>query len=232
MKKNILIVFVIFGFIACESEKPNLIIEGQIKGLKKGKLYLQKFVDTTVVNLDSVTLYSTNQFRFEQKLDYPQVMYLELQKDTIDPTENFISFFADKGQLKIEAKLDRFIFAEIEGNYPNQQEFKTYSKTMKRFGDQKLDLIKAEMEARRDNNSKTLDSVNIAYNTMNKRRSLFAVNFAKSHPDLEVAPYVVLNQSKYIRKSYLDTIYQTFDRKVQKSHYGKKLKELITKEDF
>lgn len=227
MKKILLLIAVVLGLYACESEKPDLIIEGQIKGLKKGKVYLQKLNDSTVVNLDSVSLYNSNQFKFEKKIEYPEIMFIQLQKDTINPTDNYVAFFADKGKVNINAELDQFFFAEIQANYPNQQEFNTYSKTMKRFNNQKLDLIKAEMVARKSSNMDKLDSVNKAYNAMNTRRSLFTVNFVARHPDLEMSPYLILNQAKYIQKPYLDTIYQKMDKKIQKSFYGKKLQDLI-----
>jgi len=227
MNKRILILSFALGLIACESQKPDFIIEGKIEGLKKGKLYLQKIKDSTIVNIDSVKFYNNNQFRFERKLDYPDVMYLQLQKDTIEKADNFVSFFADKGNISVNAELNKFMFAEVKGDYPNQKKFQEYSKTIKRFGDQKLDLIKAEIEARKSSNQDKLDSVNEAYNNMNRRRYLYAVNFALVNPELEVSPYIVINQAKYISKNYLDTIYSGLNSKVQKSYYGIKLKELI-----
>lgn len=228
MKKYIFILISFLAILACENEKPDLLIKGHIKGLKKGKLYLQTLTDSIIVNLDSVSFYNSNRFRFERKLDYPQVMYLQLKKDSIDPADNFIAFFADKGKVNVKAELGRFIFAEAEADYPNQKAFGDYSKNIKRFGDQKLDLIKAEMEARKSGDSEKLDSVNLAYNRMHKRRYLYTVNFAFSHPDLEVSPYIVMNQARYINKKYLDSVYQSFHKSIQKSYYGKQLNDLIT----
>jgi hypothetical protein len=227
MNKKILIFLLCFGFIACESKSPDLVLEGKIFGLKKGKIFLQRVKDSAIINIDSVEFYNTNLFRFERQLDYPEIMYLQLQKDTINPEDNFVAFFADKGKVNVNAALNQFMFADIKANYANQKEFNTYSKNLKRFGDQKLDLIKAEMEARSTNDEARLDSVNKAYDRMNKRRYLYTINFAINHPDLEVSPYVLLNQAQYIRKSYLDSVYQKLDHKVQKSYYGRKLNNLI-----
>jgi hypothetical protein len=230
MNKRILIFLLVLGVLACESKPPDFVIEGRIDGLKKGKIYLQKIQDTAIINIDSVEFYNTNQFRIERELEFPEVMYLQLQRDTIETTDNFIAFFADKGKLTIKAELDEFMFAEVEGDYANQIKFTEYSEIIKRFGDQKLDLIKAEIDARKNLNQEKLDSVNAAYNKMNKRRYLFAINFAIGHPDLEVSPYIVINQAEYISTNYLDTIYQALDNKIRKSYYGSKLKELIDKE--
>lgn len=227
MKYKLLIFVLGFTFFSCKNKTPDLIINGQVKGLKKGQLYLQKIKDSSIVNLDSVKFYNNNDFRFEIPLEHPEVMYLQLQKDTIEIADNFIAFFADKGQLQVDANLNGFMNAEIEGNYENQKQFKIYSDNLKRFGDQKLDLIEAELKARKIKDERLLDSINRTYNRMNQRRYLYAVNFAMGHPDLEISPYIILNQSEYISKKYLDSVYQSFDRKVQKSYYGEKLNDLI-----
>jgi len=232
MNNRILVLILGFMLFACESKPPDFVIEGKIEGLKKGKVYLQQIKDSVIVNIDSIEFYNSNQFRIERDLEYPEVMYLQLQKDTIETTDNFIAFFADKGILKIDAELDQFMYAKVECNYTNQKKFQEYSDVIKRFGDQKLDLIKAEMEARKNSNQEKLDSVNTAYDKMNKRRYLFAVNFALNHPDLEVSPYIVINQAKYISPKYLDTIYQSLDRSIRSSYYGKKLNDLITSKEL
>ncbi len=223
--KYICFLFVIF-ILSCNSKQPDLVISGQIEGLKKGKIYLQKIKDSTIVNLDSIDFYNTNQFKLEVNLSHPEVMYLQLKKDTVDKVDNFISFFADKGKLNVDAKLSEFNLAKLNSNYKNQQKFQEYSQNIKRFGDQKLDLIKAELEARKDNNQERLDSVNMAYNTMSKRRYLYAINFAMSHPDLEVSPFIILNQAQYINSKYLDSVYNSLDKSIQKSYYGQQLKQL------
>ncbi len=227
MKKFILGLIAFLSILSCESEKPDFVIEGKVKGLKKGKIYLQKWKDSTIVNIDSISLYNENNFRFEQKIVQPEIMYLQLQKDTVEIKDNYITFFADKGKLEVNSTLDEFMYAELKADYPNQNQFNEYNKTMRRFTDQKLDLIKAELEARKSNDNVKLDSVNKVYNKMNRRRSLYSINFALANTNQEVSPYVILEQSQYISKPYLDTVYQKLDKKVKTSFYGKKLKKLI-----
>lgn len=229
MKNNLLILFLAFAFLSCDNKQPDLTISGQIKGLKKGKIYLQKIKDSALVNIDSVAFYNTNNFIFEVFVEHPELMYLQLQKDTIEMVDNYITFFADKGQIKVDASLDNFMYAKISGDYENQKQFKIYSNNIKRFGDQKLNLIAAELDARKQKKDMLLDSINKAYNRMNRRRYLYAINFAMGHPDIEVSPYVVLNHAKYIKKKYLDSVYNNLDPKIQKSYYGKKLSQLINK---
>lgn len=231
MKNSIAFILSCILIVSCNSKREDLVITGKIDGLKKGKLFLQKIQDTTIINLDSVILYNTNEFNFSVELEHPEVLYLQLQKDTLTEVDNFIPFFADKGNLQIQTSLDQFSLPKISTDYENQKVFNTYSINLKRFADSKLDLIKAELEARKSNNTKRLDSVNEAYDRMNKRRVLYAINYAKAHPGLEVSPYIVLNQAQYINKRYLDTVYNAMDKTIQKSFYGKQLKELVDADD-
>ena len=225
MKYKYLVLLFTLLIISCDQKQPDLIITGQVKGLKKGKLYLQKIKDSSIVNIDSVEFYGNNDFKFETSIEHPEIMYLQLQKDTVEIADNFIAFFADKGQLQIDAKLDAFMYASIDGNYDNQEQFQIYSKNIKRFSNQKLDLIEAELKARKSQDEPLLDSINEAYNRMIRRQYLYTINFAMGHPDLEVSPYVVINQAEYISKKYLDSVYNSLDRNIQKSFYGQKLND-------
>jgi len=231
MKKYLAIIVLSILILSCNSKREDLVITGKIVGLKKGKLFLQKIKDTAIINLDSVSFYNTNDFSFSIELEHPEVLYLQLQTDTLNEVDNFIPFFADKGNLQVNTTLEQFSLPEITADYENQKVFNVYSVNLKRFADSKLDLIKAELEARRSNNEAKLDSVNAAYDRMNRRRVLYAINYAKAHPNLEVSPYIVLNQAQYINKRYLDTVYNAMDKTIQNSFYGKQLKELMDKED-
>ena len=227
MKNSIAIIFLSILMLSCNSKREDLIITGKIDGLKKGKLYLQKIRDTSIINLDSVRFYNSSDFSFSIELEHPEVLYLQLQKDTLSDIDNFIPFFADKGNLQINTSLNQFSLAKISAHYENQTVFNIYSENIKRFSDAKLDLIKAELEARKSNDEAKLDSVNAAYDRMNQRRVLYAINYAKVNPDLEVSPYIILNQAQYINKKYLDTVYNALDKRIQQSYYGKQLKALI-----
>ena len=57
MKKIITLLVLSVLITACSSKKEgNMIVQGQIKGLKKGTLYLQKMKDTLLVSVDSLDL--------------------------------------------------------------------------------------------------------------------------------------------------------------------------------
>jgi hypothetical protein len=53
-------------------------LSGNIKGLKKGMIYLQKLEDSTLINLDSALIDGISTFNFKEVIKEPEVMYLYL----------------------------------------------------------------------------------------------------------------------------------------------------------
>ncbi|MFN2261935.1 MAG: DUF4369 domain-containing protein [Psychroflexus sp.] len=215
-------------FFACQSEKTNLIIHGEIDGLKKGKLYLQKVKDTNLVDIDSLEVNGESSFVFENYIDEPQVLFIELDKKDGDNYEDILSFFAEPGEMKLTTSLKQFgMDLEIISEFENQKKYDEFRETIKRFNNQKLDLVEANFEAGKNNNEEKLDSINKRYDQILKRKYLYTVNFAINNKNLEVAPYVILSEAFDANVKYLDTVYNSLDRKVRKSMYGESLQDLI-----
>ena len=70
-----------------------MIVQGQIKGLKKGTLYLQKMKDTLLVSVDSVALLGKDTFTLTDNVDSPVLYYLTFDGNT---TDKRILFFGEK----------------------------------------------------------------------------------------------------------------------------------------
>ena len=80
MKKLALLLAILISIISCSEKESNLTVTGEVKGLKKGTLYLQKLEDTILVNVDSVVVNGDPMFTMETFLESPQIMYLYLEK--------------------------------------------------------------------------------------------------------------------------------------------------------
>ena len=119
MKKSI-IAFVTLALLASCSKKEStdsLHLTGNIKGLKNGTLYIQRFVDTSLVAIDSIKINGSSTFERDIKLDSPEMLYLYLDKGVTNSLDNNILFFAEPGTINIDTNLDNFIFgAKITGS--------------------------------------------------------------------------------------------------------------------
>ncbi|MUP46370.1 DUF4369 domain-containing protein [Gramella sp. BOM4] len=227
MKKLAVLLVILIGFSACSEKESNIIVSGEIKGLKKGTLYLQKVEDTMLINVDSMEIDGEPLFSLETYLESPQMMYLYLDKIDNSKFDDRIDFFADKGQITINTSLEKFeTDAKIVGS-ANQEKLMEYRKMMSRFNDQNLDLIKESFEAEKEENEEKLMEIDKKYNSLLRRKYLFTVNYAINNKDLEIAPYLALSEVFDANIKYLDTIYTSLSPDVKKSKYGKQLKDFL-----
>jgi malonyl CoA-acyl carrier protein transacylase len=225
--KKILVLGIVLLIAACSSKKEgNMIVTGQIKGLKKGKLYLQKIEkDTILSTIDSVSIHGSDLFTLTANVDEPEMYYLTFDGNT---TNKYITFFADKGTITINDEVSKFgINPTITGS-KNQEILDRYTKISRRFNDQNLDLIERKFKAQKSNNKDSIDIVDKLHERLLIRRYMVTVNFALNNKDNHVAPYLALTQLVNANVKWLDTINNSLAPNVKNSLYGKKLTQFIT----
>jgi hypothetical protein len=226
MKKILLIGFVSLLIASCSTSKKegNMIINGQITGLKKGTLYLQKMKDTLLVTVDSVALLGTDVFRLSDDVTSPELYYLTFSGNTAN---KYLLFFGEAGNITINDDITKFgIDPKITGS-KNQELLDGYNSIAKRYNDQNLDLIKQGFVAQQLKNKDSIDLVDKKANSLLRRRILFATNYAVSNADYEVAPYIALTALSNANIKLLDTVNNSLSESVKNSIYGKKLANFI-----
>jgi anion-transporting ArsA/GET3 family ATPase len=231
MKKSIIAFLSLLLIYSCNKEESttNLQLTGTIKGLKKGTLYIQRVVDTSLVAIDTIIIDGASTFETNLKLDSPEMLYLFLDRGVTNSMDNNILFFAEPGKINIDTNLDSYIAsAKITGS-KNQEKYEEYQKINTRFRDENLDMIEQKFNALKSSNSKILDSLSAKQDNNTRRKYLFATNFAINNREYEVAPYIALSDIYDINFKYLDTIQKSMSPKVAKSLYGKKLTDYVAK---
>lgn len=225
MKKIIAICAIAVLFFSCSSKKEgNMIVQGKIKGLKKGTLYLQKMQDTLLVSVDSLKLLGSDNFTLTDNVKSPEMYYLTFDGNT---TDKRILFFGEKGIITINDNVDKFGFSpEISGS-KNQDILKEFQKISKKFNDQNLDLVKLNFNAHKSKNQDSINLLDNKFKSLVRRRVLFATNFALNNKDKEVAPYIALTELVNANIKLLDTVNISITPKVKASKYGKKLEKFI-----
>ena len=229
MRKSIIVLLSIVVFASCSEKKStkNFVLTGDIKGLKKGTLYIQRINDTVLVAIDTIKINGDSHFTSEFDLQSPEMLYLFLDRGVSNSVDNNISFFAEKGKMDIETSLDFFTAdVKITGS-KNQALYDEYKKVVSRFVDQDLDLIEKRINALKDNKIEEAARIEEEQKGILKRKYLYTTNFAVNHGDYEVAPYVALAEIYDINLKYMDTIQKSMTPKVAKSLYGKKLTDFI-----
>ena len=223
--RKFLYALVALTIISCGKEHHDLTVLTNIKGLKKGTVYLKKVKDTALVTVDSMVINGNPEFELHSDLESPEVFFLYLDKNSSE--NDRIAFFADKGITTINTSLKNFVFdAKINGS-PQQKKWDEYKLIMSRFNERNLDLIKENFEAQKNGDTSKSNSIQKDYNNLLKRKYLYTVNFALNNKDSELAPYLALTEIYNAHVKYLDTINNSLTPQVKASKYGKELQSFI-----
>ena len=122
MKKALFIALLFVTVSSCISESKNkMFVKGNIKGLKKGTLYLQKQIDSLVLSVDSLSVNGKSEFLLSDIISSPEMYYLTLKN-----SDKQIAFFGEKDTITIDSNLDKFdLRAKITGS-ENQDKLKNF----------------------------------------------------------------------------------------------------------
>lgn len=227
MKKFVSFFAILFLVLACAKEEKNTTITGDIRGLKKGTLYLEKLSDSAMITIDSLEMIGSSGFTFKMNLESPEVLYLFLRKTDGTNVEDGIEFFAEPGIITINTTLNDFESnAQISGSV-NHDKFLEYQRLMQRYHDRSLEFFVENIEAERDGDELRKVEINQKYESLIKSRYIATINFAINHNEYEVSPYLALSEIFDANVKYLDTIYKALTPDVQSSVYGRQLENFI-----
>lgn len=226
MKKITVLIAALSLIIACtKTEKGNLHLTGEIKGLKQGKLYIQTLNDTNLVIIDSIVFDGDSKFESHLTIDGPEMLYLYLDKGNTHSIDNSLYVFAEPGVMTLETSLELFYKDSKVTGSKNHDLYLDYKKINEPFNQKNLEFIEQELKAGKLEQQSVFDSIQKEKERLIKRRYLSVLNFAKNNKDYEISPYVLLYDISDVNLSYLDSIQVIYPEKIKTSKYGKELKK-------
>lgn len=223
------ITYFVLGFVLLIScSNPNeMKLSGNVEGLKKGTLLLQKYEDTLLVSLDSMIVDGSSEFKFTAEVSSPEVFYLTIQFNDSIEQEKSIAVFGEPKEILVASKLENFEIENSVSGSENHTQWELYKKLMKRYNDQNLILIEEGLNALKDKNDSLKVAIEDKQQKLVKGAYLATINFAKNQKELELAPYLMLTEAYDANLKYHDTIYNQLPQKIKDSKYGKQLKSFI-----
>jgi hypothetical protein len=229
MKKSLIAILSLFILISCNNKpETNLQITGTVKGLQKGTLYLRKLGDSTYSTIDSMKIDGKSEFESNINLKSPEMLYLFLDRGETNSGDNNLMFFAEPGKINIATDLEYFYSNAVVTGSKNNELFENYKKISSKYNEQQLELTVAKIKALKNKQTNLIASIQEKSNAILKKKYLYAINFAVSNKDYEVAPYVALTEINDATIKYLDTIQKSMSPKVAKSRYGVLLTKYIS----
>jgi hypothetical protein len=227
MNKYLTILTVLMLLIACSSNEDKMMLTGNVKGLKKGTLLLQKIQDSVLVSIDSVLVNGSSLFSFKETILEPEIYYLNLRLENGILKDDRISFFAEANPINISTNLTNFaIDAKVTGSN-NQEKYKTYKKIIDRYSDRNLELIEQSFEAKRQGNDSLANKLDSTQKSILAKKYLATISFALSNKDFEISPYLMVSHVNDAKFVYLDSVYNNLTPKIKDSKYGKDLESLM-----
>lgn len=230
MKKIALALTLTVFLISCGGDTQNtMTVTGNVKGLKKGNLYLQKFKDSLLITLDSLKVDGNGSFTFKTEVESPEIYNLYLKKEDFNEYNDRITFFGEPGVVTINTSWDTFDRnAKITGSESNIK-YNEYRKIMSDFSIKNIGIIQNTQNSKVALDSLQIDSVQKLSDKTIKRSYAYAINFALTNTNSTVAPYVALYEVPDANRIYLDSIYNSLTPEVSSSKYGKALKKYLDK---
>ncbi len=229
MKKILCLFAFLLILTSCEESDPakTMTVSGQVKGLKKGTLYLQHVPDSVLIIIDSLQIEGDGNFAFKADLEGPEIFYLYLNKKDNNDINDRITFFGEPGAITINTSWNTFdTQAEIKGSKTNDK-YREYLKTMSRFNKKNLELMQASLGSKTPLDSVQLDSLQKLSDKNIQKGYAFALNFALNNLDSPLAPYIAINEVSDANIKYLDSIHNSMSPEVAKSKYGVRLTKLL-----
>ncbi|MEZ4811727.1 MAG: DUF4369 domain-containing protein [Allomuricauda sp.] len=231
--KRVLFVFVVMSvLVSCEKNTENtMTVSGNIKGLKKGMLYLQQFKDSSLVGLDSLEIKGDGAFSFSEEIDGPDVFYLYLKKEDNNDINDRIFFFGEPGEITINTYWNTFdVDPEIFGS-KSHEKYMEFNGMASKFNLRDLQLVQLASQPEFQEDSLALDSIQkkMEQNIVNRYR--YTVNFGLNNGDSYVTPYLMLNAAREANPKYLDSVYNSLSPEVAASKYGKALRKFLDGQD-
>ena len=217
MKRLILIYFLLI-LTGCENNQNDMTVKVDVKNFKKGNIYLQKISDSTLINVDSVFVKKNEPIILKSKIDSPELFYLNLDISNI---ENRIEFFGEKGEININTSLEKFNSDFIISGSSTDSIYRTYISVIKKFNNQRLDLIKLSFDLAKIEMNDSLVKIQNQINSLNKRQYLYNLNYVVSNGKSYLSPLIAINEFSDSGKIVLDTIKNSMSNEVLNSKYGK-----------
>ena len=215
MKKTVFIILIFLS--SCSGEKENLIIEGDIQGVKNSIIYLsysdsQKIIDSAkVIN---------GKFNIKIYLNEPVEMDLILDNKN---SENKFDFITEPEHILFTSSKDKFVFNGKIQNSKLYSDYKNLKNQINKFDQKDLEILAEQIQISVKGNQNKYDSLAGQRLKLNQRKILFIVNYAMSNKTSPLSPFISYKYRSSISDEYLKKIFENLSDEIKGSYYGAKL---------
>ena len=216
MKKFIIIIFAIV--CSCLSDKDEINISGEIKGLNNSFIYL--------IQPDSNTLLDSSKVvneKFDLSAHINETLELVLKIESKDSENSFSFISKPSAKIIFTSSIEKFEFNGAIENSDLNYEFEKLNSHINRYNDIDLQMLEQQIQASIENNKKIYDSLNEERLKVDQKKILFIVNYCLNNNSNILSPYLAYKYRDNIKLSFLEKIYQNLSEEMRETYYGSKL---------
>ena len=216
MKKKLIIIFAIL--CSCLSDKDEINISGEIKGLNNSFIFLIQPDSNTLLDSSKVV---NEKFNLTAHINEPLELALKIQSKDSEKSFSFIS--EPSAKIIFTSSKEKFEFnGKIENSELNY-EFEKLNDHINRYNDIDLQMLEQQIQASIENNKKKFDSLNEERLKIDQKKILFIVNYCLNNNSNILSPYFAYKYKNNINLSFLENIYQNLSLEMKETYYGSKL---------
>jgi len=220
MKRFIVLILLPLIAYACGGpEKYD--ISGNIKEMNKVPVTLQKAQDGEWTTLDSAQV-EYGEFSFTGKLDHPQMMRLQFgqQKGSVD-------FFAENTDIQIIGHSDSLQSIDVKGS-PIHRQYSQFQDKMDDYNSQLQAAVSEYRKAAQSQDQEAVEKTRSQYQSLADERRQYVEQYVEKHSNSVLSPYLTQRHLlSFVGYEKLDSLYTGMNPEVQKTRYGRALKERL-----
>ncbi len=207
-------------------------IAGSVKGLKTGKVVLEKQSEEGMgfIPVDTVDLVD-GKFEIKGKVVGPEMYFIQVEK-----VQGKVPFILEEGKIGIEVDKDSLQKSKISGTYSNDEFFtfqtessKIQKKSQKAVMEFQMKNMAKMNEAQQKNDTVVINSLRKEYMALQKEMTDYMFNYPDKHPksyiSLLITQSMIGNPQFTIEKA--EKTFNGLDKVLKESKIGKKVSEKI-----
>jgi peroxiredoxin len=220
MRSYFLILLSAIIFLSCSSKKEQYSINGNVVGVDKGAIYLQKFDSEKWVSFDSTSLDKGN-FTFAGTIKLPEMWQI-----VMDEKKVVVPVFVENSQIDVSIFPDSLDKSIVKGS-ASQDKYQQYI-TSRELIDQKMEEAYNEWKKAKEAGDKiTMNRADSISTVLDGEMKKLLLDFVEKNNATVVSPYLVTRNSWQFELPDLEKIISGLDTSINNSVYTQRLKNRI-----
>jgi len=220
MKKVLIFLVVAVILASCTGIKDSYTINGTIKGVDTGMVFLQKFDVDQWVKIDSTQLIK-GEFTFKGKTTLPEMWYLSMKEKQV-----FVPLFVENAKIDIEIFADSIDKVNVTGS-ASHDIYKQYQ-AMNKALNAKIEEIYLEWKkAKEIKDSVAMNKADSISTELDKQMKRNLIDFVKANNKTAVAPYLIIRNAWQFDLPDLEDLVSALDTSLNTSVYIQSLNKRL-----